>query len=186
MKSPAGAGAELSPAVLFLRSSGVDALIGGERTELFCGGAMVASGDGVDTEMGVGSVAGGGESLLFTPARAAGLLAVRESWLRRMAGRREVPCTFVGRSSVLGRGPARDRRRRGATRSWSVAPVGAVVTDGCAAEGSSCCVFRSGGEVGSAIDGHSASDGCGDHIPVDICPLWSTHARCARSGAVSC
>ncbi|WP_371320734.1 helix-turn-helix domain-containing protein [Saccharothrix yanglingensis] len=35
--------------------------------------------------------------LLHTPAEAAALLAVRESWLRREAGRREIPCTFLGR-----------------------------------------------------------------------------------------
>lgn len=35
--------------------------------------------------------------LLHTPAQAARLLSVRESWLRRMAGRREIPCTFVGK-----------------------------------------------------------------------------------------
>ncbi|GAB3006201.1 helix-turn-helix domain-containing protein [Saccharothrix stipae] len=35
--------------------------------------------------------------LLRTPAEAAALLAVRESWLRRKAGRREIPCTFLGK-----------------------------------------------------------------------------------------
>jgi len=35
--------------------------------------------------------------LLHTPYEAARLLAVRESWLRRMAGRREIACTFVGK-----------------------------------------------------------------------------------------
>ena len=35
--------------------------------------------------------------LLCTPAEAAALLAVRESWLRRKAGRREIPCTFLGK-----------------------------------------------------------------------------------------
>lgn len=34
---------------------------------------------------------------LYTPAQAAGLLAVRESWLRRRAGARTVACTFVGK-----------------------------------------------------------------------------------------
>ena len=36
-------------------------------------------------------------SLLYTPAEAAQLLKVRESWLRRKAGARQVPCTFLGR-----------------------------------------------------------------------------------------
>lgn len=35
--------------------------------------------------------------LLFTPAQAAALLQVRESWLRRRVARRAVPCTFLGK-----------------------------------------------------------------------------------------
>jgi len=35
--------------------------------------------------------------LLYTPTDAADLLAVPESWLRRKAGRRLIPCTFVGK-----------------------------------------------------------------------------------------
>jgi excisionase family DNA binding protein len=35
--------------------------------------------------------------LLYTPAEAADLLKVRESWLRRKAAARQVPCTFLGR-----------------------------------------------------------------------------------------
>ncbi len=34
---------------------------------------------------------------LHTPAQAAEVLAVRESWLRRRAAERRVPCTFVGK-----------------------------------------------------------------------------------------
>jgi excisionase family DNA binding protein len=34
---------------------------------------------------------------LHTPAEAAALLTVRESWLRRQAGQRRIPCTFLGR-----------------------------------------------------------------------------------------
>jgi excisionase family DNA binding protein len=34
---------------------------------------------------------------LYTPAQAAEVLAVRESWLRRQAGQRTIPCTFVGK-----------------------------------------------------------------------------------------
>lgn len=34
---------------------------------------------------------------LFTPAEAAAVLRVPESWLRRKAGRRVIPCTFFGR-----------------------------------------------------------------------------------------
>jgi len=35
--------------------------------------------------------------LLLTPAQAAELLQVRESWLRRRAAERRVPCCFVGK-----------------------------------------------------------------------------------------
>lgn len=34
---------------------------------------------------------------LYTPAAAAEVLAVRESWLRRKATARQVPCTFLGK-----------------------------------------------------------------------------------------
>ncbi len=34
---------------------------------------------------------------LYTPTDAAELLAVPESWLRRKAGRRLIPCTFIGK-----------------------------------------------------------------------------------------
>ena len=34
---------------------------------------------------------------LYTPAAAAELLAMRESWLRRRATARTVPCTFLGK-----------------------------------------------------------------------------------------
>ncbi len=34
---------------------------------------------------------------LYTPAEAARLLAVRESWLRRRVTTRLVPCTFLGK-----------------------------------------------------------------------------------------
>src|SRR5688500_17894944 len=37
------------------------------------------------------------ERLLHTPAQAARVLSVRESWLRRMAGRGDIPCTFLGK-----------------------------------------------------------------------------------------
>ncbi|WP_053723301.1 helix-turn-helix domain-containing protein [Saccharothrix sp. NRRL B-16348] len=39
----------------------------------------------------------GGGRLLHTPAQAARALSVRESWLRRMAGRQEIPCTLLGK-----------------------------------------------------------------------------------------
>ena len=38
-----------------------------------------------------------GGVLLYTPAEAAHMLKVRESWLRRKAAARLVPCTFLGK-----------------------------------------------------------------------------------------
>ncbi|MFD2420390.1 DNA-binding protein [Amycolatopsis pigmentata] len=38
-----------------------------------------------------------GPPLLYTPAEAAEKLATTESWLRRKAGLRLVPCTFIGK-----------------------------------------------------------------------------------------
>jgi excisionase family DNA binding protein len=35
--------------------------------------------------------------VLYTPAQAAEFLTVRESWLRRRAAARLIPCTFVGK-----------------------------------------------------------------------------------------
>src|SRR5689334_21356052 len=35
--------------------------------------------------------------VLYTPAEAAELLKVRESWLRKKAAARQVPCTFLGK-----------------------------------------------------------------------------------------
>lgn len=34
---------------------------------------------------------------LYTPAEAAEMLQVRESWLRKKASARAVPCTFIGK-----------------------------------------------------------------------------------------
>ncbi|WP_189159781.1 helix-turn-helix domain-containing protein [Lentzea pudingi] len=38
-----------------------------------------------------------GQQLLYTPAEAAEILAVKESWLRRQAGLRRVPSTRLGK-----------------------------------------------------------------------------------------
>jgi hypothetical protein len=38
-----------------------------------------------------------GPPLLYTPAEAAEKLATTESWLRRKAGLRLIPCTFIGK-----------------------------------------------------------------------------------------
>ncbi len=37
------------------------------------------------------------DRLLYTPAAAAERLTIGESWLRRKAGQRLIPCTFVGK-----------------------------------------------------------------------------------------
>jgi excisionase family DNA binding protein len=37
------------------------------------------------------------ELTLYTPAEAAEMLKVKESWLRRKAGQRAIPCTFLGK-----------------------------------------------------------------------------------------
>ena len=34
---------------------------------------------------------------LYTPAEAADMLQVRESWLRKKASARAIPCTFIGK-----------------------------------------------------------------------------------------
>ncbi|WP_184480013.1 helix-turn-helix domain-containing protein [Saccharopolyspora gloriosae] len=36
-------------------------------------------------------------TLLYTPKQAADLLTIKESWLRRKAGNRTIPCTFLGK-----------------------------------------------------------------------------------------
>lgn len=110
--------------------------------------ATLDSGGG--TETGVEPVTGCRESLLFTSARAAELLAVRESWLRRKAGRREIPCTFVGkyfrfsaddlRAIVTGRShPARGSRPARGRRSR---PRLQGATDRAADEASCCGAWR--------------------------------------------
>ncbi|MGW5049779.1 helix-turn-helix domain-containing protein [Actinokineospora sp. NPDC004072] len=40
---------------------------------------------------------GGHQNLLYTPAEAAIVLAVKESWLLRSADQRRIPCTFLGK-----------------------------------------------------------------------------------------
>jgi hypothetical protein len=57
------------------------------------GGQGAADGVGPSADRAAGDPA----RVLFTPAQAAGLLQVRESWLRRRAARRLVPCTFLGK-----------------------------------------------------------------------------------------
>jgi len=44
-----------------------------------------------------GAAADEGPVTLYTPGEAAEMLRVRESWLRRKAGERAIPCTFIGK-----------------------------------------------------------------------------------------
>lgn len=44
-----------------------------------------------------GATADEGPVTLYTPGEAAEMLRVRESWLRRKAGERTIPCTFIGK-----------------------------------------------------------------------------------------
>lgn len=71
-----------------------------------------------------------GGRLLHTPAQAARVLSVRESWLRRMAGRGEIPCTFLGKHlrfsdadlrSIVHRG-SRSARRNAMSRPEAHGP----------------------------------------------------------------
>jgi excisionase family DNA binding protein len=72
----------------------------------------------------------GDDHMLYTPGEAAQRLRVRESWLRRKAAARQVPCTFLGRhlrfspadlAAIVAAGaqPMGDsrRRRRGSRRT---------------------------------------------------------------------
>jgi excisionase family DNA binding protein len=52
---------------------------------------------------------------LYTPGEAADLLAVRESWLRRRATARAVPCTFLGKHLRFSRADLIAIARAGAT-----------------------------------------------------------------------
>ncbi|WP_223838846.1 helix-turn-helix domain-containing protein [Saccharopolyspora pogona] len=66
-----------------------------------------------------------GTPQLYTPAEAAALLTVKESWLRRKAGTRSIPCTFIGRHlrfsasnlrEIVDSGTHSTRTRRGRPR----------------------------------------------------------------------
>ena len=52
---------------------------------------------------------------LYTPGEAADVLAVRESWLRRRATARAVPCTFLGKHLRFSRADLIAIARAGAT-----------------------------------------------------------------------
>jgi excisionase family DNA binding protein len=52
-------------------------------------------------------------ALLYTPAEAAERLSVKESWLRRQAGVRAVPCTFLGKHLRFSDADLRDIVRQG-------------------------------------------------------------------------
>ncbi|WP_372504877.1 helix-turn-helix domain-containing protein [Lentzea flava] len=54
-------------------------------------------GAGTGSHPVAGHAAADSAQILYTPAQAAELLQIRESWLRRRAARRSVPCTFLGK-----------------------------------------------------------------------------------------
>lgn len=89
------------------------------------GGTGAAEGAGPSA----GEPAGDPVPTLFTPAQAAGLLQVPESWLRRRAGRRLVPCTFLGKHLRFSRANLdqiiADAARPPATARRSVSDTGA-------------------------------------------------------------
>jgi hypothetical protein len=70
-----------------------------------------------DTAQGAGDLG----QLLFTPAQAAAVLQVRESWLRRRAARRQVPCTFLGKHLRFSR-PDLEQITADAARPAATAP----------------------------------------------------------------
>jgi len=69
-------------------------------------------------------------ALLYTPTDAARLLTVPESWLRKRAGQRLIPCTFLGKHlrfsrhdltviAEAGARPARPSTTRQSRRAWT-------------------------------------------------------------------
>ncbi|WP_243711056.1 helix-turn-helix domain-containing protein [Actinomadura sp. KC216] len=50
---------------------------------------------------------------LYTPAEASRVLQVRESWLRKKAAARVIPCTFVGRHLRFSEGDLEEIIRSG-------------------------------------------------------------------------
>ena len=59
-----------------------------------------ADGQGDPIRNGRGAPAaevGTGDAVLYTPGEAARLLSMPESWLRRKAGQRRIPCTMLGK-----------------------------------------------------------------------------------------
>ncbi|WP_242907471.1 helix-turn-helix domain-containing protein [Actinomadura terrae] len=62
---------------------------------------------------------------LYTPAEAAAMLRVRESWLRKKASARVIPCTFIGKhlrfsehdvTAIVAAGAKQPLGRRGRAR----------------------------------------------------------------------
>ncbi|WP_376777743.1 helix-turn-helix domain-containing protein [Kibdelosporangium persicum] len=83
---------------------------------------------GMDAAVGAvqpatGPGAGDPVPLLFTPAQAAAALQVRESWLRRRAASRQVPCTFLGKHLRFSRADL-DQIVADAARRAAVPPSG--------------------------------------------------------------
>ncbi|WP_395108219.1 helix-turn-helix domain-containing protein [Actinomadura sp. SCN-SB] len=58
---------------------------------------------------------------LYTPAEAARVLKVRESWLRKKAAARLIPCTFVGRHLRFSEGDLEEIINSGSRRPVTAA-----------------------------------------------------------------
>ena len=104
-----------------------------------------------------------GEVLLLTPAQAAEVLQVRESWLRRRAAERRVPCCFVG--SICG-SPVRIWRR-----SW----LRALIRPELRARSTVASVWLATGNLVHPIGGR-------DHIRA--CSLGCMERPCCRAPIV--
>ena len=58
---------------------------------------------------------------LYTPAQAADVLSIRESWLRKKAAARLIPCTFVGKHLRFSDGDLDEIIRAGAQKPAAMA-----------------------------------------------------------------
>lgn len=58
---------------------------------------------------------------LYTPAQAADVLSVRESWLRKKAAARLIPCTFVGKHLRFSSGDLDEIIRAGSRKPAAMA-----------------------------------------------------------------
>jgi hypothetical protein len=92
-------------------------------------------------------------SVLLTPAEAAIRLRVRESWLRKKAAARAIPCTFLGKHLAQRRGLGHvcgEVRHREASVRYA---DGVAVDDLIGTGATDWVVRRPPGSAGAAVDG---------------------------------